>query len=911
MLIHRNLRVLRSFKWFDLLNLKCDYKRYRYAHTHAQHIDSNLKAKISVNDPPIATIRNVGLIAHIDAGKTTTTERMLYYARRIHYLGEVDNGDTVTDYLPEERERGISIVTASASLSWRNHIIHLLDTPGHVDFTFEVERSLTVLDSVVVILDAVKGVQPQTHTVCRQAHRYCLPCVIYINKMDRPMANVDLCLHSLSNQLPTKAHYIPIHWPVFSHSLNTDNTSSLVNASNTSTSLSNKYHVKNNGTSQFVGLVDLTTMQLKNWISCNGPDDVYTSSDLFEGINTTTVSNCSQPPKSKSSIENTLNPSGIQEALSARMQLLSTLAEIDDEFADEFLQLDRPDLLVPSDIVHKSLKKAILSSQVIPVLVGSSRKNIGIQPLLDFIVDYLPDPSHSNIPISILKVYKSLKSTLPNPSDLLKASGDLDNHRNILSSNFPLMLVFRICFDPHRGPLTLVRLYSGLITPGSQIANWSRYKDINLPEKILNVFQLNGDSLEVVNSAGPGSIIALSGLQSTYTGDILGPVLNSTKSRQAENSKGTGLNDTEEMFDNGSESPSIFQVSEPVVYAAVEPGSRSEINALEHALNCMQREDPSFHVKFDGETGQWIISGMGDLHLDVILSRLKREYKVNVRMGPLLIAYKECPPQDAPSSSGWSRVVGYINGSEKAVAIGVILQPKTMHPLHKPQVIFDRLADHKIVRIRHAITEACLSALEVSGPILRSPIIGVDIHINSIVCGRVEHISNDSGCINDLGDLTLDKLSNTQLSSPSLLALLKTCCISSVKNAVSKIPNWHVMEPMMEIELQLPALKGYDSELSTFLCDLTNRRAEIISVDNAETSANCEDDNRIGVGKYHRICAITPLSELTDYSATIRRLSSGRAEFSIRLSNYHPVSSEQQAKLIDQYRWNRSGSTLH
>ncbi|CAH8665313.1 unnamed protein product [Schistosoma haematobium] len=864
MLIHSNLRVLPSSKWFDLLNLKYDYKRCRHAHTYAQHIGSNLKAKISVSDPPIATIRNVGLIAHIDAGKTTTTERMLYYARRIHYLGEVDHGDTVTDYLPEERERGISIVTASASLSWRNHIIHLLDTPGHVDFTFEVERSLTVLDSVAVILDAVKGVQPQTHTVCRQAHRYCLPCLIYINKMDRPMANVDLCLRSLSKQLPTKAHYMPIHWPVFSHSLNTDNTSSLINASNTSTSLSNKY-IKNNGTSQFVGLVDLTTMQLKNWISCNGPDDVYTSSDLFEGINTATVSHCSHLPKSKSSIKNTLNPSGIQEALSARMQLLSTLADIDDEFADKFLQLDRPDLLVPSDIVHKSLKK----------------------------------------------VYKSLKSTLPNPSDLLKASRDLDNRRSILSSNFPIMLVFRICFDPHRGPLTLVRIYSGVITPGSQIANWSRYKDIHLPEKILNVFQLNGDSLEVVNSAGPGSIIALSGLQSTYTGDVLGPVLNSTKSRQVENSNGTELNDTEEIFDNGPESPSVFQVSEPVVYAAVEPGSRSEINALEHALNCMQREDPSFHVKFDEETGQWIISGMGDLHLDVVLSRLKREYKVNVRMGPLLVAYKECPPQDASSSSGWSFVVGYINGSEKAVAIGVILQPKTIHPLHKPQVIFDRLVDHNIVRVRHAITEACLSALEVSGPILRSPIIGVDIHISNIVCGRVEQISNDSGCINGLGDLTLDKLSNAQLSSPSLLALLKTCCISSVKNAVAKIPNWHIMEPMMEIELQLPSLKGYDSELSAFLCDLTNRRAEIISVDNAETSSNSKDDSRMGAEKYHRIRAIAPLSELANYSATIRRLSSGRAELSLRLANYYPVSSEHQAKLLDQFRFSRSGSTVH
>ncbi|CAH8577904.1 unnamed protein product [Schistosoma turkestanicum] len=911
MLIYRNIRVLPS-NWLDLLKRKYNRESFCFAHTQTQHTISNPKAENSLNSPSIATIRNVGLIAHIDAGKTTTTERILYYARRIHYLGEVDHGDTVTDYLPEERERGISIVTASASLSWRGHTIHLLDTPGHVDFAVEVERSLTVLDSAIIILDAVKGVQPQTHTVCRQAHRYCLPCLIYINKMDRPMANIDLCLRSLSDQLPTKAHYTLIHWPVFSHSLDAANFSSpLISSSNTSSSIPNKRDFKENGTSKFVGLVDLTTMQLKNWVSCNNPDDAYSSSDLLEGINTTTVSQSSQLPKSKSSIGCTLNPDGIQEALSARMRLLSTLAETDDEFADEFLKLDRPDLLIPSDIVQKSLKKALLSFQIIPVLIGSSRNNIGIQPLLDFIVDHLPDPSHSNIPASILNVYKSLKSTSPSSSDILKASVDLDTHHSILSSKFSIMLVFRICFDPNRGPLTLVRVYSGVITPGSQITNWSRYKDTHLPEKIHNVFQLNGDSLEVVNSAGPGSIVALSGLQSTYTGDILGPVMNSNKNRQTQRSKSIDLNTSVGMTDTESESPSLFQVSEPVVYAAIEPGSRSEISALEHALNCMQREDPSFHVKFDEETGQWTISGMGDLHLDVILSRLKREYKVNVRTGPLLIAYKECPPQDASSAKGWSYVVGYINGAEKAVAIELILRPKSMPPFHKPQVTFDRNGDNNIARVRHAITDACLSALEISGPILRFPVIGVDVHIHSIVCGRPEQISNGLECINDLGDLTLDKLSTAQLASSSLLALLKTCCINSVKDAVTRIPKWHIMEPMMEIELQLPARKGYDSDLSIFLCDLTNRRAEIISVDNAEVDALNQDDNKPEVERCHCVRAIAPLSELTNYSATVRRLSSGRAELNLTLANYHPVSSEHQAKLLDQYRWNCTGSTLH
>ncbi|CAH8622784.1 unnamed protein product [Heterobilharzia americana] len=810
-----NLLNFRSLRYAD----QC----HRLVSTH-KHADSNQISKDQSVDSCIAAIRNVGLVAHIDAGKTTTTERMLYYARRTHYLGEVDRGDTVTDYLPEERERGISIVTAAASLSWRNHSIHLLDTPGHVDFTVEVERSLTVLDSVVVILDAVKGVQTQTHTVCRQAHRYNLPCLVYINKMDRPLANVDLCLHSLSNQLPTKAPYIPIHWPVFAHDLHISNMSSSNNITNTSAALSNQHHglhVKDSCTSRFVGLVDLTTMELKNWISCNDPDDMYTSSNLFEGLNTTTNLHNPYKFKSKSQNDYELNTNIVQEALNARIKLLTALAEVDEEFADELLQLDNPELLIPSDVVHKSLKKAIRSFHIIPVLVGSSRNNIGIQPLLDFIVDHLPNPGQCNLPTSVLKVYEVSKSILPNSSDILKASHNLDDHLTILSSRFPIMLVFRICFDPHRGPLTLVRIYSGLITPGCQITNWSRYKDGHLFEKILNVFQLNGDSLEVVKSAGPGSIVALSGLQSTYTGDILGPVLNSTKDKQIKKLIHSEFHTTEEITESGIGSLSLFQVSEPVVYAAIEPSGRSDIRILEHALSCMQREDPSFHVKFDSETGQWTISGMGDLHLDIILARLKREYKVNVRIGPLLIAYKECPSTDACSSCGWGYTAGYVNGYETAIGVEIILHPKTMHPFHKPQIIIDHHGDGRIARLRHAITEACLSALEVSGPILHSHIIGVDVHIHRIVCGRPQQISNGLQCIENVGDLSIDRLSNTQLSSPSLLALLKTTCIASLRDAVSKIPSWRLMEPMMDIELQLPAERGCESELSAFLGDLT------------------------------------------------------------------------------------------
>ncbi|CAH8650232.1 unnamed protein product [Heterobilharzia americana] len=228
-----------------------------------------------------------------------------------------------------------------------------------------------------------------------------------------------------------------------------------------------------------------------------------------------------------------------------------------------------------------------------------------------------------------------------------------------------------------------------------------------------------------------------------------------------------------------------------------------------------------------------------------------------------------------------------------------------MHPFHKPQIIIDHHGDGRIARLRHAITEACLSALEVSGPILHSHIIGVDVHIHRIVCGRPQQISNGLQCIENVGDLSIDRLSNTQLSSPSLLALLKTTCIASLRDAVSKIPSWRLMEPMMDIELQLPAERGCESELSAFLGDLTNRRAEIKSVDNADLN---EDDKAQRVMRYHCIHAVAPLSELANYSKTVRCLSSGRAELNLRLTNYHPVSREHQEKLLNQYKW--SGTTI-
>ncbi|TPP59674.1 Elongation factor G [Fasciola gigantica] len=448
------------------------YKEIRVIHT--RHFDQTVLKRrntqvfrLSHSSPSpdgVATvklIRNVGVIAHIDAGKTTTTERMLYLARRTHHLGEVDRGDTVTDYLPEERDRGISIVSATACLTWRNHTLHLLDTPGHVDFTMEVERSLCVMDGAIIILDGTKGVQAQTRTVWHQADRYHLPRLVYVNKLDRDTASLELSLTTLSAQLASATQYVAIHWPVLSNHLTP--------ANRTTDKRSNRLDARN----RFVGLVDLTSM--------------------------------------KFSVRN----------------------------------------------------------------------------------------------------------------------------------------------------------------------------DIHLYAMIKAVLQLTGDHHEVVQRAGPGSIVALSGLQTTRSGDLLGPLLSPT-SRDMEDGDWSG-DSSEAGF------PSLLK-RDPVVYAAIEPTSLTSVRNLEHALVCMQREDPSFTAHLNPETGQWAIGGMGDLHLEVVMARLKREYKVDAHMGPLLIAYKECPlhgPRTEPlvvQGHGYSS--GLVDGREKAFLVDVVIEAFGQKT---PQVSLDNL----------------------------------------------------------------------------------------------------------------------------------------------------------------------------------------------------------------------------
>ncbi|CDS37016.1 translation elongation factor G [Echinococcus multilocularis] len=765
---------------------------------------------------------------------------MLFFAGRTRAVGEVDRGDTVTDYLAEERERGISIMSAAACLTWRQHDIHLIDTPGHVDFTFEVERGLTAVDSALVIIDACKGVETQTRTVWSQANRYQLPRLIFVNKMDRPMANFDNCLRSLRQRFG--GAFFPLQMPVCI------------------------------GKDQFVGIVDLPSLTLKVW-----PTTQKQTSRCFSQTDLLKVLASKEPQKSGE-----LAVFGVSAvvplALKARGQLLASLAELDDAFANEYLLLDTPESLLPADVVHDCVKRVTTSSRGFPVVLGSSRRNIGIQPVLDGVVDYLPDPSQRPPPPLIASVLSRIQRSTPHEDQSL-----------------PVLLTFKILFDPQRGPLSLTRVFSGYVTPGMLIRNWTRQdlEDASSVEKIGTLIQPTGDNYEVVDCAGPGSIVALSGLQSTRTGDILGPVT-------------PNLPDSEEDEGTDGGVDSAF-VPQPVVHAALEPRSNSTFRNLEHALTCMQREDPSFKATFDKETGQWVVAGMGDLHLEVVLSRLRREYQLEVNMGPLLTSHKEMP-RAGHECRGTAVSTGLIGGRQRSIFVELdVFSDGNMSASNRSRVIFEKgwnlegqkrgggsgdayqsnASQHKVMT---CVRQGCEVALATGGPLLRSRVLGVGVRIR-----RVGQLSSATSADTTVMGADLARLQVPLASQnfASFAALLRSTVMKAQSKALAGLPEWKIVEPVMAVEIQIP-LDGdsgsQDASLAPFLGELARRRGEVETVEMAE----CDGHK----GGKCRLRAFAPLAELSGFSAAVRSLSSGRAEIVLLFAHFQPVSTERQIELL-------------
>lgn len=490
--------------------------------------------------PDLVQVRNIGIIAHIDAGKTTTTERILYYTGRSHRLGSVDDGNTITDWMEEERERGISIVAAAITATWREHQINLIDTPGHIDFTAEVQRSLRVLDGGIVVFDAVQGVEPQSETVWRQADRFRVPRLCFVNKMDRLGADFERAVASIERRLGIKV--VCLQLPIGSES-------------------------------SFAGVIDLIGRQAVRWIDAGGIH-----------------------------MERGEIPAGYCEAAeSARARLIEVVAEVDDDILA--LYLDGGE--VPAEQLQAALRKATLSNRLFPVYCGAALRNMGIQPLLDGVVDYLPSPVDVGPVSGIDPRNEAVIQRFPDPGEHLAA------------------LVFKLANDPYMGHLAYVRVYSGTVRPGMTVYNANR-DGKEWAGRLVRMYANDREELELLQA---GDIAAILGLKQVRTGDTLCPATH----------------------------PIILEnigFPEPVIRATVEPRTAADHDRMIDALRRLAEEDPTLVVGVDDDSGQVLIGGMGELHLDVLLERLRREHGIKVRMGRPRVTYKETITQTVGSVEG-------------------------------------------------------------------------------------------------------------------------------------------------------------------------------------------------------------------------------------------------------------------
>lgn len=480
-------------------------------------------------------------------GKTTTTERMLYYSGIIKQMGEVHDGNTVTDYMDQERQRGITICSAAVTFSWKDYRFNLIDTPGHIDFTMGVEQTIGVMDGVVVVLDGSAGVEAQTMTVWRQADRYYLPRIAYVNKMDRTDADFDMCLKSMDTKLETVT--FPLQMPL-----------------------------KENG--RLTGLIDLVTLEKIVY------DNKTQGRQIF-----------------KTRLEKNEDPEIMEEAVERRRCLIDKLSGLDDELAEAIIEQDSLDNVTAQSLVD-SLRRATITRKGVPVLLGSSYKNVGVQNLMDSVILYLPTPNVNQF----AKLYRSFNENLS-------------------------ARVFKIIHDKQRGPITFFRIYTGNMLKNQKIYNIQR----DTTEVGAKLYAAYADDYEEIDQVEAGNIAALTGLKHTVTGDLLtssSTVANKVKTQMI-NDESFDPKDVEKVFSIGTNVP------DPVFFCTIEPPSLSYVTPLELALQELEKEDPSLRVNYDGESDQIVLGGMGELHIDIIKERIRSEYKIDVNLGELQIAYKE------------------------------------------------------------------------------------------------------------------------------------------------------------------------------------------------------------------------------------------------------------------------------
>ncbi|XP_013785962.1 ribosome-releasing factor 2, mitochondrial-like [Limulus polyphemus] len=701
----------------------------------------------------IDLIRNIGIIAHIDAGKTTTTERMLYYSGFSRTMGEVHEGDTIMDYMPQERERGITITSAAITFPWKGYKINLIDTPGHVDFTIEVERSLRVLDGAVAILDASAGVEAQTLTVWSQANHYDLPRIVYINKMDKLSARFNASVESIK----TKLHVNPLilQLPV------------------------------GQGKS-FKGVVDLITLEKCLWDIKNPHID---DGSVFK----------------KLKLSSAVDGSFWEDASCRREQLINHLADLDDVLAEKILQ-DETTTHLKDDDLYAAVRRVTYSQSGVPVLCGSSYHNIAVQFLLDAINAYLPSP-------------------LDRKYEFLKYYGES-----------LCCLVFKIVHDKQKGPLSFVRVYSGKVEQGQKIYNVNRSQT----EKLARMYCPYADDFREVKSAHSGSIVVLTGLKNAVTGDTL-----------VASHHQVDVIAEQKLLEEEESAVSIgIQVPDPVFFCSIEAPSLAYEKQLEYALQCLQKEDPTFKVHLDSDSGQTVVSGMGELHLEVIKDRIKTEYGVEAFLGPLQVSYRETANNSHQETVELNKVLG---GTKHFVKITLAIKPALGEgKVSKVQVVPDK--NNELGKIRLDYLKAVNNGVEQSiscGPLIGFPVIDIHIALHCLEVGP-------------------------RTSLAMISAAASQCIHSILKNAGTQL-----LEPVMKLEVVTD-----ENHLSQILADLSQRRSQIQEI-------QFRQENRI-------VTAITPLAELKKYSTDLRTVTSGTATFSMEFHCYQQMSSYDQQKAIEE-----------
>ncbi|XP_019614520.1 PREDICTED: ribosome-releasing factor 2, mitochondrial-like [Branchiostoma belcheri] len=719
------------------------------------------KSRTEIVEAEMARIRNIGIMAHIDAGKTTTTERMLYYTGFTRALGDVDDGDTVMDYMSQERQRGITIQSAAISFNWQNHRINLIDTPGHVDFTVEVERSLRVLDGAVAVFDASAGVEAQTLTVWKQANRYSIPRIAFLNKMDKTGASLEYSINSIREKLKTVP--LVLHLPI-----GIEKT--------------------------FSGMVDLVSMEKLTWTLGPGNDGSTYQTTPLQDVEDTELQ---------------------ERALEERALLIEQLAELDDKMAELLLSGDGTCDLesIPAEEVHMALQRVTRAQTGVPVLCGSSLKNKGVQPLLDAIIRYLPDPRDKG---------KELEQLY---EDSLCA------------------YAFKIIHHKQRGPLTFLRIYSGTLTPQSTVYNVSR----DCTECVNRLLLVFADEYREMSAMSAGNIAMAVGLKQTYTGDTLvsspSAVVSAKKVRGQLQEKGHSISD---MGDEDAPVLAGLDVPEPVFFCTIEAPSISKQQELDAALVNLQKEDPSLHVKIDPETGQTVLSGMGELHLEIIQDRILKEYGLETHLGPLQVAYRETAGETAQETVTVDRVLG---AQKHHAVVTVSIQPLELDGQTRDVSVYfglDRRTVNKdvLTAVKSGVVSACTQ-----GPLLGYPVVGAEVTVDAIEVG-----------------------------AGTSMAMVSACAAQATQKVLKK-SGGRILEPMMLLEITTD-----EGHMRSVLADLSQRRGRV-------TEVQSRAESRV-------VVAEAPLAELMGYSTAIRTVTSGQATFTMELSRYEEMTALDQNRLL-------------